>query len=239
MDRLFVFGDSWAFNYFAKESKFRKEQLPHLNSNYIEGFAKEYDYYGHWTDYLKQFYQVYNYAEGGCCNEDIIHQLGYLPEYQEGDRIVIIFTSPSRFQWMVDGKRKTLINGNYWKSKLSEIEKDIYDNQLISRTDLWMDTSERDNEKNFIKKIPIFFKQYEPILTSWSSDVTETIGSVIQIASDVKYTTISTESNNKYKDGHLGVNGNFVLYKFMAKQLGLLIDDSQQKTIIKQIKRII
>jgi hypothetical protein len=236
MSRLFVFGDSWAFNYFSKESIDRPEQIPHLNSTAVAGFAKEFNYFGHWTDYLKPFYDIYNYAEGGCCNEDIVHQLGFLPEYVEGDRLIIIFTNPSRFQWMVNGKRKTLINGLYWKSQLSELEKHIYDSQMIERTDLWLESNERDIEKNFIKKIPIFFKNYNPILISWSRDMTDVIDCIIPIANNNKYTTISKESSDKYNDGHMGINGNYELYKFVSKKLGIEIDpNNEYRTIDKSI----
>ena len=48
-------------------------------------------------------------------------------------------------------------------------------------------------------------------------------------------TNIFKESNGKYKDAHLGINGNFILYKFIAKELGLSIDDMQQKMIKQMI----
>lgn len=239
MDRLFVFGDSWAVNYFAGTSKDRIDLIPHLNSDMVFGFSKEIDYYGHWTDYISHFYDVYNFAEGGCSNEDIIHQLGFLPSFEEGDRIVIIFTHPSRFQWMIESKRKTLINSHLWRDNLTREEKLIYDKQLIDRTDLWLNSDERTHEKKFISKIPIFFEKYNPLLISWSSDMSDEIDCVHLIAKDDGYTTIETESGGKWSDGHLGRFGNYLLYKRIADKLNLDITTVNENNILRQVKKII
>lgn len=235
MNRLFILGDSWSFNYFSKDVKDRPDQIPHLNSVHVAGFVKEFDYYGHWTDYLTDYYDVYNFSEGGCCNEDIIHQLGFLPEYKEGDRLIIMFTSPSRFQWMVNEKRKTLINGLYWKSKLSDIEREVYDNQFIMREELWEISDERKNEKQFINNLQYIYKQYKPILTSWNKTMSDNVENIVEITPHKNFVTISYESGGKYDDNHLGVTGNYEMFKFMSNKLGLPTNNLVSKTIVKKI----
>jgi hypothetical protein len=235
MNRLFVFGDSWAFNYFSKESIDRPELGPHLDCMAVAAFAKEFNYFGHWTDYLKDDYNVYNFAEGGCCNEDIIYQLNYLPEYKDGDRIIIIFTEPARFQWMVDGIRRTLLSSLYWKKNLTDLEQQIYDNQLVLRNELWTETNQRKNEKQFINKIPQFFKQYNPILISWNSTISDASDKVFRIPFDGIRNSITYESGGKYIDAHLGINGNYILYKFIGKKLGIKINTDFNKMLSKKI----
>ena len=43
----------------------------------------------HWTDYLKEHYDVIILGERGSDNISIIFQLGDLPQYKDGDRIIM------------------------------------------------------------------------------------------------------------------------------------------------------
>ena len=83
--RLFVFGDSWSLDYFKE---------PYLNSKEIKRYSKFYNEFGHWTNHMEKFFQVQNFSEGASSIENIIYQLGNLPDFEDGDRIIIIFGSP-------------------------------------------------------------------------------------------------------------------------------------------------
>ena len=105
--RLFVFGDSWSFNYFSKN---HKKYKPHFGSECIKKYASLHNYFGHWTDHMENFYDVYSYGFGAASNEQIIYQLGNLPDYKNGDRMLIIFSSPERFTWYESKKEKTIVS---------------------------------------------------------------------------------------------------------------------------------
>jgi len=50
----------------------------------------------HWTYYLSHHYEFYKFAVRGSDNNSIIFQLGDLPEFEDGDRVLIMFTEPGR-----------------------------------------------------------------------------------------------------------------------------------------------
>lgn len=236
MKRLFVLGDSWAFNYFSKEVKDRPDQGPNLNNYEVLQFVKNFNHYGHWCDLIGDYYDTYNYSEHGCCNEDIIHQLGFIPDYIEGDRIVIIFTNPARYQWIVNNKKVALTLGSPWQELMSPKEKEIVDIQLVSRDDFWFNTTLRNNEKQFINKIPQIFQKFNPLMLTWYEPLSQSIENVKYIPLDENYTSINQESGNKYGDYHLGLNGNYELFTFILKELGDKID--MGKSYRKNEKRL-
>lgn len=237
MRRLFVLGDSWAFNYFSKDVKHRPDQQPNLSSYEVLQFVRDFDFYGHWCDLIGDYFDVHNFSEHGCSNEDIVHQLGFIPEYIEGDRIVIIFTNPARYQWIVNNKKIALTLGSPWQTFMSSTEKEIVNNQLILRDDLWFNTKQRNNEKLFINKIPTIFKDFNPIMLTWYELLGDTVENIKNIPLNEKYTSINYESGNKYNDYHLGLNGNFELFTFIMNELGEEINDN--KTYRKNEKRIL
>ena len=58
----------------------------------------------HWTDYLKEHYDVIILGERGSDNISIIFQLGDLPQYKDGDRIIMYWSDPSRIQKTLLGR---------------------------------------------------------------------------------------------------------------------------------------
>ena len=60
----------------------------------------------HWTSYLSNHYDVYKFGVRGADNVSILFQLGNLPEYKKGDRIIMVFTEPGRLPRRFYGDRK-------------------------------------------------------------------------------------------------------------------------------------
>ena len=240
MSRLFVFGDSWAFNYFAKEQIHRPELKPNFGQSDVMSFAKSLNYIGHWTDYLQNDYDIYNYGEGGCTIEDVIHQLGYLDEYKEGDRIVIIFPNPERFMWIVKrGNNRIRLSANPhspWFKYLDENDRLLLNNQIVDRNIGWYDTTIMENEKRFISKIPITYSKYKPLLYTWVDELSDNMSCIKPIING-GWIPITTESGNIYIDGHPGIKTNYDIFCNIGRDLGLDIekveyDDKLNKKII-------
>lgn len=203
--RLFVFGDSWAFNYFKNPW-----------DDELKKFSENYEYFGHWIDHMNLFYDVISFAKGGSSNEEIIYQLSNLPEYQDGDRILIIFAPPGRFSWIENKKQK----GNYLIKTNSFFEK-----QYLNRHEYWVDDTIENNQKKFISMIPKLFKEYNPLMFSWFKDTALKIESIEYIEPNENYTTIYEDSNGLCSDKHLGLGGNYELFKMFANKLGIEIEN--------------
>lgn len=233
-NRLFVLGDSFAFNYFSRTVEYRQDVIPHLKNPDVESFAKEFNYFGHWTDLMGDYYKVINYSEHGCSNEDIIHQLGLIPEYIDGDRLVIIFANPARFSWMFNNKRRAVTVGSPWQSMMKSNEESTIEQQLVLRDGLWYTTDERNIEKQFISKIPNLYKEYNPLMFSWDIKFCETIPNMIPFTPNENYSTITKESGGHYVDGHMGINGNYEMFKVISKHLGVVVNNTPL-TITKNI----
>ena len=222
--RLFVFGDSFAFNYFSKEkSKYRPEQKQFLSSKDVEAFVKKYNYFGHWTDYLNKKYDVYNFAEPGCSNEDIIHQLSFIPEYVENDRMIILFTNAARYTWITDEyERHGITNGSIWQTYYEKKLHKFLEEQIVIRDHVWNETDERKNEQRFYEKLSIIYKDYKPIKITWDKSTSNKIPTIHYMPyEEEKWTNIMQETNNRCVDGHFGFIGNYKLYVWVAKLLGL------------------
>jgi hypothetical protein len=69
--RLFVFGDSWANNYFAKKNNLIDEK-PYLTNESIKLYSEYHNNFGHWIDHMNFFYDVYSYGVGAATNEQTI-----------------------------------------------------------------------------------------------------------------------------------------------------------------------
>jgi hypothetical protein len=224
--RLFVFGDSYAFNYFSNQKpKYRPEleKYKFLSCKPAEIFVKRYECVGHWTDYIENHFDVINYAEPGCSNEDIIHQLGFLPEYSEGDRMVIVFSNVGRYTWfMSDFERHAITNGSSWQLRNEKKITDFADEQIVLRDYAWDETSERENEKLFYEKLSIIYKNFNPIKVTWDDLMSKHVQSILLIPYKTEnWTSIRQESNGTLNDGHLGFVGNYKFYVWIADLLNV------------------
>ena len=206
--RLFVFGDSWSLDYFKE---------PYLNSKEVKRYSKFYNEFGHWTNHMEKFFQVQNFSEGASSIENIIYQLGNLPYFEDGDRIVIIFGSPGRFIWIE--------NGEDIRYSLGKKNSRILETQYIERTNYWLNKSKDNNQKKFINKLNILLKKYKPIITSWSEDFSNAFDFVNHLHDVKNLSHMEDESEGQCKDKHLGISGNYELFKYFAKELDIDIED--------------
>ena len=206
--RLFVFGDSWSLDYFKE---------PYLNSKEVKRYSKFYNEFGHWTNHMEKFFQVQNFSEGASSIENIIYQLGNLPDFEDGDRIVIIFGSPGRFIWIE--------NGEDIRYSLGKKNSRILETQYIERTNYWLNKSKDNNQKKFINKLNILLKKYKPIITSWSEDFSNAFDFVNHLHDVKNLSHMEDESEGQCKDKHLGISGNYELFKYFAKELDIDIED--------------
>lgn len=227
-NRLFVFGDSWANNYFSKKNDLVKCK-PFLGLGEVESYAKYHDYFGHWIDHISNYYEVYSYGVGAATNEQIIFQLANLPEYKKGDRMIMIFTTPHRFNWFFNKRKYSILpHGSSTKNLFSGDEKilNFIENQFVEKYNWWSDEKIDKDEIKLINKIPILYKQWNPIMVTWTSDFSNFVTSVELIDfANYKLTNIFEESEEFIRDNHLGAIGNFELFKYFAKKLDLDISD--------------
>lgn len=223
--RLFILGDSFAFNYFSETSSVHRPELlgKFLGHKDVEAFVKKHNYFGHWSDYLKEFYEVFNYAEPGCSNEDITHQLAFIPEYEINDRLVIIFSNAARYNWFNEkyGRRAITI-GSIWQTLHDKTTCNILNEQIVERDVMWNQTNHRINEQRFYNHINFLYKNYSPIMVSWDKSMCKKVDSIRYIPQDDgKFKTITQESNGRLVDGHFGFEGNYELFKFISNLLGI------------------
>lgn len=212
-NRLFIFGDSWCTPYFDwyEEFKYQKDDWSWYMP--IEHYVKSLGFTPwNFPKYLEHHYEVLNHSCGGQSNESIIYQLGKLPEYKQGDRIIICLTHPVRMRFTVlfnssniDYHRRRHVD--ITPSYLPKYKKSALNMMMLDRQQAW-DEGHRNDEKEFFTKITFLLKEYNPVLFSWSNDFIDT---------NVNYHDFTglriIEENSKYPDWHLGAKGNYLLYQ--------------------------
>jgi hypothetical protein len=174
----------------------------------------------HWTDYLKEHYDVTILGERGSDNISIIFQLGNLPQYKDGDRIIMYWSHPSRIQKLYKGKQNPLKNGRWWdyshvleKDRIPTLEK-----MKVDRTIGW-EKNGLDNEIKFIKKLKELLFNYSPIFVTWNNSFyhhTKSFTDLIQVS------TLQDESGDgeAIGDWHPGKKGCYDIYKILLNKLG-------------------
>ena len=174
----------------------------------------------HWSDYLKKHYDVNILGERGSDNISIIFQLGNLPEYREGDRIIIYWSDPSRIQKLYQGKQKPKINGRWWdyshlfeKDRIPTLEK-----MKVDRTIGW-EANGLGDEIKFIKKVKNLLFQYEPIYVTWNTFFHHNTKSFVDL---IEASTLDNESGEGETKGdwHPGEQGCYDIYKILLDKLG-------------------
>jgi hypothetical protein len=174
----------------------------------------------HWTDYLKEHYDVIILGERGSDNISILFQLGNLPEYKDGDRIIVYWSDPSRIQQLYKGKQKPKLNGRWWdyshlfeKDRIPTLEK-----MKVDRTLGW----ERNGlgyEIKFIKKVKHLLFQYEPIYVTWNKFFYHNTKAFVDL---IEVSTLDDESGDgeTLGDWHPGKQGCYDIYKILLNKLG-------------------
>jgi hypothetical protein len=140
----------------------------------------------------------------------IIYQTGNIPHYKEGDRIIIVFTSPGRFPRRYFGDRETNHNIKYlnweWYKDKSFAKKLL--ELRVKETESWL-ADDRKDEILFIKKLKYFYKEYEPIFVTWNDDFYEKTKEFVEL---IQVSSIADEGGNPI-DWHPGWKGCYDFYK--------------------------
>jgi hypothetical protein len=170
----------------------------------------------HWTDYLSNHYNVIKLGKFGSDNHSIIYQTGLIPEYKNGDRLIIVFTAPGRFPRRYFGERDTNQNNKYitWEwYKNKKFAEELMDLR-IRETDSWL-SGDRNEEVLFLKKLKKFYSEYDPLFVTWNDDFYKMTNDFVEL---IKVTSISDEGGESI-DWHPGWKG---CYDFYTKLHSLL-----------------
>lgn len=164
----------------------------------------------HWVDYLSNHFNVIKLGKYGSDNHSIIYQTGLIPNYLEGDRIVIVFTAPGRFPRRYFGEREInqdvkYISWEWYKNK--EFAKQLMELRILE-TERWLN-GERDSEIKFLKKLKLFYIDFEPVFVTWNEDFYKMTSDFVEL---INVTSISDEGGDK-NDWHPGWKGCYEFYK--------------------------
>jgi len=174
----------------------------------------------HWTDYLKEHYDVTLFGQRGCDNISIIFQLGNLPKYKDGDRIIIYWSDPSRIQKIYLGEKKSK-EKKRWSTYSHLIEQDripTLEKMKVDRAIGW-EKNGLDNEIKFIKKLKDLLFDYNPIYVTWHTSFyqnTKSFTDLIQVST--LHDEVGLGETNK--DLHPGERGCYDIYKTLLHKLG-------------------
>lgn len=186
----------------------------------------------HWTDYMKQHYDVKNFAFGGASFAELCFQTTYIEDFKEGDRLIIVVTEPTRFSKYMriylgpntqEGQDiiNTIKMGRY--EDLEHIRKNKKD--MIPRL--------HKRHKNYQNKAyaDLFFiinlqKHYsilKPLYVTWNDYAAKLFDGLVEnflIFRDADYTSLHQEGIIE-NDHHPGIEGNKVWYrKILSKLVG-------------------
>lgn len=189
--RLFICGDSWT-----------DYEYPKIHQR--------------WTYYLTNHYEVHLLGKSDMDNISIMYQIGEVPNYEEGDRIIVFFTSPSRifrkyFITETHTKKNWLQLKRYteWENTLPDY---FYDIKVIQHL-LW-ENNMRNDEINFYRKLNELLKNYQPIFVTWSDSFYRKTNDFTHF---IDVSLIKDETN--MNDNHPGILGNYEIYEMMMKLL--------------------
>jgi len=207
-------------------------------------------------DWLKEWgYDVYNFGKGGCTIEDIIYQFSNIKEfdYNEGDRIIINWTHPSRFNWINDKYNVTYVHPNTdgWHNIPNELFKYQAVNREISFFNNQPDYYLNKKLLPFMEYIIELHSKYKPIVWSPFQDVDKIIekqkwsfslktqNTYNEFISKLpKIFFINEETSNVFNDGHFGQYGNYYLAVLFDEIIKSNFDsyyDYNSKTIFDKV----
>jgi hypothetical protein len=172
----------------------------------------------HWTYYLSKHYEVIKHGKFGADNYSILFQLGRLPEFNEGDRIIVVFTEPGRLPRRFYGKRKEGFSlTKYMSPRYYEDKK--FGEQLHELKGLeglrWLD-GERDDEVNFYRNLKGWLSKYQPIFLTWNESFYEKTNDFVSL---IDVTTNYDEGVGETRDFHPGPQGCYEIYKKLHEDL--------------------
>lgn len=242
--RLFIVGDSWGVNFFAE---------PEWIKN-LKGESKWKDRPYHVVEYLTQHYEVHNFCRGAAGNTEIVFQLGRLPDFKAGDRLIVILSAFPRFRlWDCEGK--VIKFGDFSSAFLDSSDHPWHPSSTVlealeGRRRLFADALmhgslekllsrfsqdfvyDHWSELAFFGKLKNFFSNYRPIICCWERHLAgfcnlDYIGSDSEIYQGQPATI---EQEYGYNDHHLGGIGNYLLYKYFLNRLDNPASPTDQRT---------
>ena len=180
MSRIFLLGDSFTDNLFEKNIKLYENG--DRAGNGVFDFVQLLRNSGlkdplHFEDYLRSWgYEVINLGEGGCSIYSIYYQFTKIDkQFREGDRIILNWTSPCRYDWIDEkGGARTFTGGQVDEKETDKILIHLME-QAINRGLSYED------KEGFLKKRMIPFmsylvnlhKRYKPIVWTPFEDVSK------------------------------------------------------------------
>ena len=185
----------------------------------------------HWTSYLSKHFEVFKFGVFGADNVSILFQLGNLPQYQNGDRIVIVFTEPGRLPRRFYGDRKERFLKTPYMSPNFYKNKDFAENlhQLKSDETLrWVD-GERDIEVNFFRNLKEWLHIYNPVFVTWNENFIERTSDFVTL---IQVSSNFDEGIGDELDFHPGIKGCYDFYSKLHTLLG--INDSLHEFVNDQ-----
>jgi hypothetical protein len=236
--KIFLFGDSFTDNLFKtqydliEKSKTDEKLIPYLHNNEIAKYLLKLNklnvnYTAKWfDDWLREWgYDVYNFGKGSCSIEDILYQFSNLKnfEFSEGDRIIINWTHPARFNWIIDNLDCLFIHPN--TESLNRLPKELFKHQTVNREMSFFDNGYLNKTLlPFMEYIVELHSKYKPIIWTPFPDLDKTIQrqewnfswideySYTHILSKTKMNWhILGETHNLINDGHYGQYGNYYI----------------------------
>lgn len=243
-DRLFIFGDSWASNIF-RVPKYEDVLAP-VNNGLIPY---------HLSDYLSYHYDVYNYGMGGSSNSQIIYQFSNLPEFREGDRILVIWSHYTRFNlWEENGD---IINyGDFniaFENDPSHPEHapvNVYNairgrlRHLVLAESTPLDkisNTQIREELKFYNWYVRTLEKWQPIVMTWENTLSKLLN-INYIGYDAPFynnENITFITEYDYFDAHLGGRGNYLLYRYTLNLLNTNLRPIEQSyRVFKREKAI-
>ena len=178
MSRIFLLGDSFTDNLFEKNIEWYENKVQAGSGVY--DFVKLLRSNGlkdplHFEDYLRSWgYEVINLGEGGCSVYSIYYQFTKIDkQFKEGDRIILNWTSPCRYDWIdEEGRARTFTGGQVDKKETDKIIIHLMEQQ-VNRSLSY--------EKGFLKERMIPFmsylvnlhEKYKPIVWTPLTDISK------------------------------------------------------------------
>lgn len=203
--RLFVFGDS-----------------------FVDWDVPKY----HWTYYLTYHYDVQKFGKLGADNYSIVFQLGNLPEYQDGDRLIIFFTEPGRLPRRFYGERKRMFANTPYIApgffKDVEFSKKLHELKY-EEGNRWAN-NERSIEVEFLKNLKKWLVNYRPIFLTWSNLFHSTTSDFVTL---VAVSSNFSEGVSEERDFHPGPAGCYDIYSMLYN----MMDIKEVKADFKQHKK--
>lgn len=217
-NRLFILGDSFAFNLFNVE---KLSKWHAVWSTYIEKHNQLYEKTPiHWTQYLESEFEVSNFSCPGQSNESIIYQLGNLPAYKEGDRLVIVFSDLGRFRRTSSTDTSMPRQADYLINYPYDEQTPVIE-QIINERFISLDTKARDDEKRFYHWLKEQLHDYNPIFMHWP-DWNEEYKK-FSISNQLNYQSMREETQEQIKDLHPGTYSNYLIYQQVCKLLRIKV----------------